>query len=77
MRGLLKSGDQKTQEISRITGLVQQLDRDVENWDKLKKFITIYLFEVAIPNFRNKKVVKYVEAMQAFSFVELQNTQKQ
>jgi hypothetical protein len=57
--------------------LVQQLDRDVENWDKLKKFITIYLFEVAIPNFRNKKVVKYVEAMQAFSFVELQNTQKQ
>lgn len=71
MRGMLKSESQKQQEINRITGLVQQLDRDVENWDQLKKFITIYLFEVAIPQFRNKKVVKYVEAMQAFSFVEL------
>ena len=77
MRGLFKSDAGKAQEVTRITTVVQQLERDIENGDKLKRFITIYLFEVAIPNFRNKKVVKYVDAMQAYSFVELQNTQKQ
>ena len=77
MRGMLKSADSKQHEITRITGAVQQLDRDVENWEKVRKFVTVYLYEVAIPQFRNKKVVNYVEAMQAFSAVELSNAEKQ
>ena len=67
LRGAFMSGSKKNNEMARITQAVQQLDKDVKNWDVLKRFITIYLAEVAIPQFRKRKVVKYVEAMQLFS----------
>jgi len=43
------------------------------NWDLIKKFLIVYLAEVAIPEFKASKQMKYVGAMQGFSKEELQN----
>lgn len=62
--------------MQRITTQVQQLDRDVKNWDVIKRFLTIYLAEVAIPQYRKRRTNKYVDAMQMFSQVEVVNAQR-
>ena len=52
---------------------IAQTERDIENWDKIKKFLTIYLAEIAIPDFRNGKIQQYIKGMQGFSKDELFN----
>jgi len=42
---------------------VDQREKDIENWDKIKRFLIIYLAEIAIPYFKNRKVEKYVSTM--------------
>lgn len=54
-----------------------QREKDIENWDHIKKILAIYIYEVAIPNFKNRKMKMYVEAMQNFSFEEMFCAQKQ
>jgi|TARA_B110000305_G_C19415017_1_gene627511 hypothetical protein len=55
---------------------IQQREKDIENWDLIKKFLIIYLAEVAIPDFTRKKVLKYIDAMAMFSFDEMKNAEK-
>ena len=31
---------------------IAQRERDIENWDVIKRFLVIYLAEIAIPEFR-------------------------
>lgn len=52
---------------------VSQIERDIENWETIKKFLTIYLAEIAIPEYRNNKQWKYINAMTGFSNQELIN----
>ena len=56
-----------------ITMKIQQRERDIENWDVLKRWLTIYIAEQAIPQFKMKKTAKYVTSMQGFSLDEMQN----
>lgn len=46
---MFQSTSSKQSEMQKLTTQVQQLDRDVKNWDVIKRFLTIYLAEVAIP----------------------------
>ncbi len=39
--------------------------------------LIIYISEQAIPDFRDKKLTKYVQAMSGFSTGELKNSQQQ
>lgn len=59
--------------VHEVTIRIQQRQKDIENWDLIKRFLCIYLAEVAIPHFKRKKNAKYVEAMQAFTLDELKN----
>ena len=40
----------------------------------IKKFLSIYLYERAIPHFKKKKNIKYIGAMQSFTVDELKNS---
>lgn len=33
---------------------IVQLERDIKNWDKIKKVLTIYLVEIAIPDYAKR-----------------------
>lgn len=35
-----------------VTMRIQQRQRDIENWETIKRFLTIYLAEHAIPQFK-------------------------
>ena len=55
---------------------IAQTERDIENWDTVKRFLIVYLAEIAIPEFRQTKVIKYITAMQGFSKEELLNAKR-
>lgn len=57
-----------------VTMRIQQRKKDIENWDTIKKFLSIYLYERAIPHFKKKKNMKYINAMQSFTLDELKNS---
>ena len=73
---LLKSQDQKIQYQSQLLGRIEKRKADVKNWDIIKKFLIIYLAEVAIPYFKGQKDEKYIQAMQQYSHGEMTNAEK-
>ena len=58
-----KSQNSKARYQAELLSEIEQLEKDVENWEKIKKILTIYLAEVAIPYFKSRKTDKYVGAM--------------
>ena len=60
---MFKKQSEKQSLIHDVTMKIQQRKKDIENWDQIKRFLTIYLYERAIPHFKKKKNVKYVGAM--------------
>lgn len=76
VKTMLKTQNQKTQKQSDLVAKIQQTECDIDNWDKIKKMLTIYLAEIAIPAYRKRKVAKYTFAMQMFSFDEMVNAEK-
>jgi len=46
-----------------ILANIQQRERDIANWDEIKRFLTVYLAEIAIPDFKKRKMFKYINAM--------------
>ena len=67
---MFKKASQKQEMIHEVTMKIQQRQKDVENWDLIKRFLSIYLAEVAIPHFKKKKNKKYIGAMQDFTLDE-------
>mmetsp|Transcript_14266 Transcript_14266/g.24268 ORF Transcript_14266/g.24268 Transcript_14266/m.24268 type:complete len:139 (-) Transcript_14266:98-514(-) len=76
LKTMFKSKSGKKRQQATIIERVAQRERDIENWDIIKRFIIIYLAEVAIPEFRQRKMQKYIQAMSLFSGDELVNSQK-
>ena len=74
--GMFKSHDAKMKAQAGLLETIAQTERDIENWDVVKRFLIVYLAEIAIPEFKSGKVIKYITAMQGFSKEELQNAQK-
>lgn len=70
---MFRSSNSKTQIQAELLEGIAQAERDIENWDVIKKFLVVYLAEVAIPEFKQMKQMKYVGAMFGFSGDELHN----
>ena len=62
-KGLFKSHDQKMKAQADLLESIAQTERDVANWDVVKRFLIVYLAEIAIPEFKQSKVIKYIGAM--------------
>jgi hypothetical protein len=54
----------------------EQLEADITNWDSIKKYITIYLAEIAIPWFKTRVHTGYQRAIMEFSSEEAENAKK-
>lgn len=52
-----------------------QLEKDVKLYDVLKKYLTIYLATVAIPNFKKQRIEAYVRAMGRMADAEVRNAE--
>lgn len=76
IKGLFKSSSSKVKKQTELLEKIAQTERDIENWDTVKRFLIVYLAEIAIPEFRQTKVYKYVTAMQGFSKMELMNAER-
>ena len=72
-KSVFKSKSSKSRQQQTILESIAQRERDIENWDAIKRFLIVYLAEIAIPDFKKKKVQKYIGAMQGFSLDELAN----
>ena len=76
LKTMFKSSGKKQDLIHKMAIVIAQRQQDIENWDTIKRLLTIYLAEVAIPAFRRAKTSKYVFSLEHFSLDELKNAQK-
>ena len=76
LKTILKSQKQKAEKVQNLLISVDQREKDIENWDRIKKFLIVYLAEIAIPYFKDRKIEKYICTMQAFSMDEMTNAEK-
>jgi hypothetical protein len=60
---MFKSKNDKAKTQAILLARIAQSERDVENWDKIKRFLIVYLAEVAIPDFKASRQQKYIKAM--------------
>ena len=52
-----------------------ELQKDVQLYDVLKKYLTIYLATVAIPNYKKQRIESYVRAMGRMADAEVRNAE--
>ncbi len=70
---MIKGQNAKKAQAEQLLISIAQREKDIINWDSIKRFLTVYLAEVAIPNYKNNKDAKYVNGMHQFSEMELKN----
>lgn len=56
-----------------MNNLIDELERDVKNFEIIRSYLIIYLAEVAIPAFKDQKFSNYLEAMNGFCTQEVNN----
>ena len=70
---LLKTKSGKEQVKINLVESIQQLERDIDNWDLIKKYLSIYIAEVDIPMFKQRINSGYKLAIVDFSTEEASN----
>jgi len=73
--GLLKSGSEKKASAVAKKAEVIELEKDVANYDVIKRYLTIYLATIALPAFKKGRVEAYVRAMGCMTFEEIKNSE--
>ena len=56
IKAAFKSKSSKARQQQEVLERIAQREKDIENWDKIKRFLVVYLAEIAIPDFKKKKV---------------------
>ena len=52
---------------------IQDLEKDVKNFEVIRNYLILYLAEVAIPSFKDQKFANYINAMRSFCVSEVEN----
>jgi hypothetical protein len=52
-KGLFKNNSEKANSVQSMMTQIQQLERDVKNYETIRNYLIIYLAEVAIPAFKD------------------------
>ena len=71
--GMLKSDSSKKESAVQKATVKAELEKDLINFDIIKKFLTIYLGTVAIPSFKRQRVEAYIRAMTRMTQDEVLN----
>jgi len=77
LKSMFSSKNAKAKLIGKVQSEICQLERDIENWEVVKRFLIVYIAEIAIPEYSAKKVAKYIQAMAGFSNDEILNSRAQ
>ena len=72
---MFKSEAGKKEEAIAKETVRSELQKDVQLYDVLKKYLTIYLATVAIPNYKKQRIEAYVRAMGRMADAEVRNAE--
>ena len=70
---MLKSDASKKESAVQKATVKAELEKDLINYDIIKKFLTIYLSTIAVPDFKKQRVQAYIRSMQRMSSDEIMN----
>ena len=74
LTGLFKNKAGKAQATQNLLTDISQQERDVVNYDILKNYLTVYIYQIAIPYWRYTKCKNYLKAMKFFANEEVSNS---
>ena len=72
---MFKSESGKKEEAMQKETTRNELQKDVGLYDVLKKYLTIYLATVAIPQYKKQRIESYVRAMGRMADAEVRNAE--
>jgi len=72
---MFKSESGKKEEAMQKETTRNELQKDVGQYDVLKKYLTIYLATVAIPQYKKQRIESYVRAMGRMADAEVRNAE--
>lgn len=61
---VFKSKTSKDKTTMQLVANIAQRERDIKNWDEIKRFLVVYIAEIAIPDYKKRKMQNYIGAMQ-------------
>ena len=61
--GMLKSDTSKKESAIQKATLKAELEKDLINYDIIKKYLIIYVATIAIPDFKRQRVEAYIRSM--------------
>lgn len=73
--GMFKSEAGKKEDAVAKQTVREQMQKDVAQYDILKRYLTIYLATVAIPNYKKQRIEAYVRAMGRMADAEVRNAE--
>ena len=76
MTGLFKGKAGKAQATQNLLTDINQFERDVVNYDILKNYLVVYIYNIAIPYWKYTKARNYLKAMKFFCTEELNNANR-
>ena len=71
--GMLKSESQKKEAAVQKATVKAELEKALINYDVIKKYLTIYLCTIAIPDFKRQRVEAYMRSMSRMTKDEILN----
>lgn len=71
--GILKNDAQKKESAVQKGTVKAELEKDLINFDIIKKYLTIYLATIAIPDFKRQRVEAYIRSMARMTQDEVLN----
>ena len=75
MKSMFSSEAAKKEDALKKETVRSELQKDVSLFDVLKKYLTIYLATVAIPNYKKQRIESYIRAMGRMSDAEVRNAE--
>ena len=72
-RAMMKNDNEKKESAIRKGTVKAELEKDLINYDIIKKYLTIYLATVAIPDFKRQRVEAYIRSMSRMTTDEVRN----
>lgn len=71
--GMLKSESAKKESAVQKATVKAELEKDLINFDIIKKYLTIYLATISIPDFKRQRVESYIRSMSRMTQDEVMN----
>ena len=75
-KSIFKSASGKQTKITELTAGIAQLEKDIEEMDKLVKMVEVHLGEAVIPKFKETQMKHYYKICQSFACMEIDDSNK-